>query len=213
MFEVALEECASIEALNEAEARWIQQLGTFGRRGYNCTSGGDGFTVRPETKAKVSRARKGRPLSDTHRAAIAKAMAGTGNAFYGKHHSPGTVEQIKATLRQHFTGEGNPFFGHTHTAETRARLSTVNKGRVVSERAREAVRKAQIGNTHTKGRVLTVEHKTKYAKLDVAAVLHIRRNPDGLSTAELASKFSVTWWTVHNVIIGKTWRNVEGDSP
>lgn len=83
-FEVAvLERCPSLPMLNAAESRWIAELGAFGPRGYNCTTGGEGFRVSEETRNRIAHVHKGKALSEAHRAAIAAAMHGAnlGNQY------------------------------------------------------------------------------------------------------------------------------------
>lgn len=56
-----LQECTDPGALDEAEKRWIAELGTFSK-GYNATLGGDGirgYRHTPETRAKMSESRRG----------------------------------------------------------------------------------------------------------------------------------------------------------
>lgn len=203
-----LESCDSQEALNEAEARWIALKGSFGSKGYNCTSGGEGFKVSERTRVLVSLARKGKALTAKHRLAISLAVRGSGNPFFGRRHAPETISHMKLKLSERFSGEGNPFFGKTHSEEILRHLSEVNKGKPMHPNTRAGIAKANLGNCYTKGRVIPSNHKLKYSKLTLKAVRTIKSNPEQLSQTELAKKFGVTWWAVHNVLIGRTWKEV-----
>lgn len=46
------------------------------------------------------------------------------------------------------------------------------------------------------------------AKLTADAVTYARLNPDGMMVRELAAKFGVNTKTIHDAIIGKSWRHV-----
>lgn len=73
-----LEECVDEDALDEAEKRWIRELGTF-RREYNMTEGGDGlkgYRHTAETRAKMSASRKGKKRSAEARANMSRAQKG-----------------------------------------------------------------------------------------------------------------------------------------
>jgi len=193
-----VEECFSLAALNEAEARWIAELGAFGPGGYNCTTGGEGFTVSANTKKRMSEARKGKPTSER----------GAGNPFYGKKHTPEVIAQMKAKLGERFSGEGNPFHGRTHSLATRKRLSEAHRGRPMHENTRAGIRRANLGNQYTKGRPLSITHKEKLSQLTVEGVQYIRRNPEGLSRPQLAEKLGVTYSVVRYAQVGRTWKEV-----
>jgi len=206
-FEV-VEHCASLEDLNAAETRWIAELGAFGRGGYNCTTGGEGFEMGVATRKRMSEARIGKPTSKAHKDALRVAMRGSGNPFYGKKHKPETVSRMKAKLSVLFSGEGNPFFGRTHSEATRKHLSAANRGRPMHENTRAGIQKANLGNQYTKGRKLSISHKEKLSQLTVAGVQYIRRNPEGLSRPALAAKLGVTYTVVRCVQDGRTWKDV-----
>ena len=67
---------------------------------------------------KMSIAKKGKPLSESHRQAIAKAQAGENHPMYGKHHS----EETKRILREKATGK-------KASEETRRKMSEAQKAR------------------------------------------------------------------------------------
>lgn len=177
-FELAvLEECPSIVELNAAETRWIEKLGTFGKGGYNCTTGGEGFIMADETKKRISASRVGIKSSEEHRRHIAEAMRGEGNPFYGKKHKASSMRRMKRKLSKMFSNGGHPFCGKKHTPESRKNMSEAHKGIPVHPNTRAGIAKANKGNQYTKGHKITVEHKEKYARLTAADVRQIKSNP------------------------------------
>ena len=108
--------------------------------------------VSPETRAKISAAKKGQTHSPETRAKISTTMKGRNkgknNPRYGKTHSPEARAKISAAnkgennpnygkilppetrtkLSVAMKGEKNPRYGKTHSPETRAKMSTANKG-------------------------------------------------------------------------------------
>ena len=209
-FEVTLlEECDSIDSLNFAETKWIAELGTLAPHGYNCTTGGEGFVMSEETKQRIRESRVGMKLSDAHRQHISDATSGEKNSFWNRHHTSETIEKIVATCREQSAGEKNPFYGKKHTDESRIKISEAARRREMHPKTREAIRKANTGNCYTKGRKLTITHREKLSVLTVGDVLYIKRNPDELSTSELAKKLGVKYQHVYWVKTGRTWRGVE----
>lgn len=150
-----LEEVGSYEAACEAEHRWVLLLQAHvPGKGYNGTLGGDGGQ-RPseETRAKLSRAARGRKLGAEHRRRISTALTGRSvsaatrtklakiarsrrpsedtrakmrAAHLGKTHSPDSIERMKAAKAN-------------VTASTRAKLSAAGRGRAKSLATREAL--------------------------------------------------------------------------
>ena len=90
-----LEVCDTPEQLNERERYWIRELNSKVPNGYNLTDGGAiGWTHLPQTRANISAARKGKPLSQKHRAKIGAAVSGEKNGFFGKHHTPEALAKM-----------------------------------------------------------------------------------------------------------------------
>lgn len=207
-FEVTLlEECDSIDNLNSAEVKWIAEFNTLAPNGYNCTTGGDGFVMSEDTKFRISQSRVGMKLSKEHCQHISEAMIGERNPFWGHQHRLATVENIIEKCQQ-YIGDKNHFYGKKHTSESRAKMSKSLRGKKMHPSTREAIRKANTGNTYTKGRKLTVSHREKLSVLTVDDVLYVKRNPDKLSTSELAKKLGVKYHHVYCVKTGKTWDDI-----
>lgn len=54
----------SIDELNKLEIQYIKQLNTLSPTGYNLLKGGDNKECHPETKEKISKTLKGRPIKN-----------------------------------------------------------------------------------------------------------------------------------------------------
>ncbi len=130
-----IEECETLEQLNEREMFWIAYFNSKAPNGYNLTNGGEGGIPCDDTRAKLSAARKGVPKSREHCKKIGAAQKGKiisddtrakiGAARAGKKHSAKT----KAQMSEDRTGEKNYFFGKHHTDETISNLSTAHRGK------------------------------------------------------------------------------------
>jgi group I intron endonuclease len=102
------------EELDRKEQRWIAFYNsTAPEHGYNVSPGGG--LVSPETRQKLSEARKGHKFSEEHRRHI-------GEANRGKHHSEKTRQKLKALQSGKYAGEDNPFYGQHHSEETRKKM-------------------------------------------------------------------------------------------
>lgn len=111
----------------------IVQEGTRCPTGYNMTGGGEGnhgIELRPETKALISAANKGRkrgPMSEAHRAAISATKRGR----------PPSPEHRAALSRANL--------GKTLTPETRAKVSAVQVGKKLTAEHRSNIAAARTG--------------------------------------------------------------------
>lgn len=183
-----IEECDSIDSLNIAESKWIIELKTFGLKGYNCTTGGEGFIISEETKRKISQAHLGIKLSKKHCKAISDGIKGENNPFYGKTHSEETIEKIKETLKGQMDGENNPFYGKQHSEESKRKISENNKGKNIGVKA---------GRKH---------HN---AKLTEDNVLEIRQlEQEGITRLVLAKKFNVGRTQIDRIINRQRWGHI-----
>ena len=139
-----IEECP-VEQLNEREIFWIAELGSKVPNGYNLTDGGDGaLNPSPETRARMSAARKGKPspnkgkkLPEEQKAKISANHAdvnGEKNGFYGKHHTKETCAKMSAAKK----GKSHK----PHSPETRDKIAKSNKGKKRSEETRAKIKVA-----------------------------------------------------------------------
>jgi hypothetical protein len=87
-----------------------------------------------ETKAEWSRKRKGKKLTDEHRAKISAGLL-INNGFRGKHHTPETKAKISASNKTRDLSFFN-FAGRKHTPETKAKMSAAHMGRTKSPETR-----------------------------------------------------------------------------
>jgi len=113
-----LEHCSSKEELDEMEFHYITQYNTLRPNGYNLTMGGDGtvgFRPTKESRLKMSKARKGRKMTEDARKKLIKNHAdfsGSNNPMYGV---------------------ASPMKGKNHTSETIDKISKKLTGRRLSE--------------------------------------------------------------------------------
>jgi len=89
-----------------------------------------------ETKDKIAKSKRGIPLTEEHKRKVSEGRMG--------------VEPWnKGIERTEYIGEGNPFFGKTHTPETIEKIKAANKGRVVSEETRRKLSEAGKKRKHS----------------------------------------------------------------
>lgn len=80
----------SIEALNKLEQLYIKELDTFGKNGYNLTTGGEGYTVSDETRKKLSQYKGRRHTEKTKNILRSKAI--------GRLHTEETKKKLSQNL-------------------------------------------------------------------------------------------------------------------
>lgn len=121
-FTAEIIEVCPVEMLNEREIYWIKKLGTKVPNGYNITDGGDGgrgHSPSAETRAKLSKALKGRPA---HNKGV-KPSAET-CAKISKHHKEAGIKPPDHT-------------GKKRSPETLARMSIAQKAAWARKKAIE----------------------------------------------------------------------------
>jgi group I intron endonuclease len=112
-----LEYCDSKEELDEMEFHYIKQYNSLRPSGYNLTLGGDGtigLKISEETRAKLSRIRKGRKMTEEARQKLImnhRDFSGCNNPMYGV---------------------SSPMKGKNHSIETKSKISLKLKGRSLS---------------------------------------------------------------------------------
>lgn len=115
--------CLSIEELNKAEMKFIQELDTLSPNGYNLDSGGKNCRMHESTKTKLSSAKIGRkigPFSQEHKDKISKALKLAGIV------PPNTPE---INLKKANVGVKNGMFGKKHSIESIAKMKAVKAAR------------------------------------------------------------------------------------
>lgn len=141
-----LEECDSLEELNEREKYWIRYYDAVdSNMFYNLIKGGEGGSVKgrklsESTKNKISisinkvkksginhpmygrRMKRGEETVNKLR----NSQIGSNNSFYGKHHSKETIELYKKQR----SGENNPMYGKRQSDDGRKRISESKRGKI-----------------------------------------------------------------------------------
>jgi hypothetical protein len=146
---VVLEKHTNVESLNEAERFYIAYFRSLGVAMLNCTDGGDGisgYAFSAETRAEMSRTRRGRPASEDTRRRLAvankgkkmsaDAIARTRAAHLGKKRSAETCLRLAIAHR-----------GKTLPATQRAKISAANLARwaIVRDKSRPKLRINLLG--------------------------------------------------------------------
>jgi group I intron endonuclease len=103
----------NIDELNEFETHYIDHYNTFGKGGYNSTSGGMNYTRSEDTKKKLSRANKGKKLSEDHKKKISETLkgkySGKKSCWYGRHHSKETKKKLSKIKKGRYVGKDSPY--------------------------------------------------------------------------------------------------------
>lgn len=120
-----LEECADFDDLNNKEKYWIKKMNTY-NIGYNATTGGDSFEISKKSRLKMSKAHKGKTLSNETKRKISLSNQGQIPWIKGKKHS----EETKRKISLGNMGKVRPPKAGKVTDETRANISKANKGKV-----------------------------------------------------------------------------------
>ena len=137
IFEI-IEKC-SIELLNEREIYWGNKFNVLGDKGLNCKYLGEGGTHTNETKTKISKANKGKTLSQKHINIIKKTNK-------GNKYKKGTTlsEKHKNTLSKVNKGR-QPMLEKKHSSETKKKMSDAVKNRVYTKERLDKMSKSMKG--------------------------------------------------------------------
>jgi group I intron endonuclease len=155
-FEVQVLAMAHPDDLPRLEISAIREHGTFGINGYNLTAGGEGtlgrsFTVSAETKAKISKAAKGKigkPISEETKQKLR-------DANLGKKASEDTKKKMSISLMGKQKGK-------ITSEETKAKISASLTGRKLTEEQKYNLTKSRTGKiTGMKGKLHSEETKQK----------------------------------------------------
>jgi group I intron endonuclease len=124
-----IEECSTQEELDAAEIRWIAELGTFGKAGYNLTMGGHGikgYRHTEDTKRRMSESRKGKKMPEGHRLRLIE---------YNRNRV--VSEETREKMRLARTGIGHSLEACTKISE--ALCKRVRKTKQVSQKSDGAI--------------------------------------------------------------------------
>lgn len=151
------------------ECYWITHHRELGCNLNNQSKGGEGSaTIPEEAKIKISRANRGKIVSDTTRNRLRDANTGHRSGMAGKKHSPEAIEKIRELNP---AGECHPNYGRVHTMEARLKMGASRVGRQHSEETKRKIAASHLGicpNEETK-------QKQRAAKLGKKLVVE----PDG----------------------------------
>lgn len=128
------------EHLSEEEADKIERelieryKSTDENYGYNLQTGGvKNHTQSEETKQKIGKANsialQGHHWSEERRQLMSEKFSGTGNPFYGKHHTEETKKLISEHRKGKASGKDHPFYGKKHSEEDLKKMSERRKGK------------------------------------------------------------------------------------
>jgi group I intron endonuclease len=232
-----LQEVASDDDLNSAEQYWMDDLRCYDRRyGYNIDVSADRTIVSPETGAKIAAALRGRTISDEHRAKLRQALKGRSLSEEARNNMRGRTHTAETRAKIAAAGKGRSLSketrakisatlkGRTLSQEARVRMSEAHKGRILSEQARAKVIHALTGrpvSLETRARISAtrranpLSEESRQRIVDAKRVLtpdqvqEIRRRlASGESTRSIAEEYSVNYYTIWNILKGKTWAHL-----
>ena len=191
-----LEQCETIEQLNEREIFWIAELDCKQPKGYNLTDGGDGLTgCSDSTRQKLSEINTGKKMSDESRAKLSAAQTEIANRpgeserrskwmtdYYAR---PGSLEKKSAEQKKRFE---NPVerekarqrsTGRKHKNSAKMKMSSAKKEKVAYPNLEAELEKRQI-TRRSLAKMVGVSHTTIIQKLrgdialDSATAIKIR---------------------------------------
>ena len=178
------------EELGVLERKYIEEFNTFGRSGYNMTSGGEGRRdglCSEETRKKISNANTGRVPTQETRQKISKSNMGHGAS-----------EATREKLRRAATGV-------IKLPETIEKLRASMKNRIIKASTREKISLSHLGKSKSVDHVKKIKENKR--KICDETVTYIRKNPDKLKQTELALKFNISKISVFNIIHRKTYND------
>lgn len=195
ILEIVLEK----ELLIEAEQKWIDHYKSFDKKfGYNISpTAGSCLGVKhsKEMRERVSRAAKGRKLSDEAKKNISKAKMGEKNPMFNYKY---TEEQKKA-MSERSSGENNPFYGKKHSKETRLKMSKNGKGKNKGRKlSKEHVAAATIASTKAKRELSSM------SQLIVDEIRSLREQ--GKKLVEIAKMFDLNPSYVGKICRYEIWK-------
>ena len=123
-----IEECLDEDSLNRAEIKWIKYYKELGCDLTNGTEGGDGGRMSPESIAKMSNSKKGKLLSEKHKAAISKGNTGrivsdeTRGKIGGKHKNKIVSDETKLKQSESHKGQISWNKGKSPSPETKEKM-------------------------------------------------------------------------------------------
>jgi group I intron endonuclease len=184
-----LEECDSLDHMNEREKHWIQSLSTMVPHGYNLNEGGNGslgFRHTAESRLKMTKWQLGKKLTPEHRAKVSASLLGNTRAR-----------------------------GVKHSDETKAKVSAASKGRKhgpISEDHRRKLAEARLGMKASEEvkQKMSIAHRGERAhnaKLNANDIRAIRA--DTRKQKEIATDYGINQARVSAIKLRQSWKHVE----
>lgn len=123
-----------------------------------------------------------------------------GEGTLGFIHSDKTKNLMRDKKKNMFFGEENPFYGKTHTDEAKKRMSKIQKGRKLSKKTIEKLKKVRKGQNNGN------------AKLKKEDVIWIRKyyipRDKNYGRKGLSKKFNVSVNTISAITEGRLWKHL-----
>jgi group I intron endonuclease len=149
------------------EPHFIRELGTFHEhgKGYNMTWGGEGtlgYKRTPEQLRQMSESRKGRRLTEKHKAALRERFSGENNPRYGAQVTEETRRKLSEGVKRAFAeGRGKRVW----TQEQRQELSARAKAQANRPEHIERIRQLGKACAGKPGHPHTEEHKQRMSQM------------------------------------------------
>lgn len=178
-----LQECFSLEDLNEKEKYWIAQLKPFPPIGYNIGLGGGFGDILTNNPKKAEICKK--------YSKAGKLKTGNKNNFYGKTHSLKVRKKLSESAKLR-TRDKNSFYGKKHSLESREKMIKNHKGMLGkhhSEKTKKKIGEAHIGNKNMLGKYHSEETKKKISLKNKGKV----RTKEAKLNMSLAQKGHIPW--------------------
>jgi group I intron endonuclease len=182
-FEFSIICSCSKDELSNLEINYIKEFNTFGKLGYNMTSGGEGTRdckASEETRRKISLAGKGRIPTEETRKKL--SLANMGHAV---------SEETREKLRKASTGK-------RAKPEQIEKIKVALGKRIIKDSTREKLRNNMLGKPKTAEHINNVKKAKRVISED--DVKYIRENPDKLKGTELALKFNSSRASISRII-------------
>jgi group I intron endonuclease len=177
----------SKESLDAKEKFWIAHYKADNSQfGYNTLEGGSNPKHTPETKRKISEAKKGKPVSENERHRLAEMS---------RNISPEARKKISAAN----TGKRRSTETRRKNSEAHKGINTWMKGRKLPEETRRKISETQKGKQNIgekNGRAKITEAIARNIKIDLQA---------GMMTCDLAKKYNTSVEVVRAIKCGKSW--------
>ena len=83
-----------------------------------------------DSRKKMSESHKGKKMTEEFKRKESLARMGSGNTFYGKHHSEETKARLREISKVKCAGKNNGMYGKKHSEETKRKIGEKSKGRI-----------------------------------------------------------------------------------